>query len=662
MDPSGQRARSVVVLVVLTIAVPSLLLTGFAALAVSNEASAAKSRLEAQYKPVLQKAAEKFNGTLDQLIKEAPELFAKMRNVGRADYDEVARPASQLDFSKAAAAPFAVNPFVVDSEGEVLLPLVPPDATEAVKALNPEQRRTLESELAQEREPARYTLKDGVTIELDWALPLQRCDSLGAAHAEDVLDCDERDAALTKRLKDLRALASKRATDPVPFIEAAEALSRDLSSPTFTASPLYIEYVARIVAGRLKTLPESPRVNAVRRKLMYLAERPALLDHLSHLSHAKEGPPTIHAFFVNGFHRVVLAQPIDGALVGYELVPSSFDALVTEATSQAGPPLPTETLIWPVLCPPFWSDKDWMKEEDKVAAYALLKRTDLAWELIFVPTTTDTSLLTLQGNRTRLFLWSLLLIVGALVAGIAYTVRSIVKEARQSRLKVDFVSSVSHDLRTPLTSIRMFTETLLLGRVRDEKESKECLQVIAQETERLSRLTQRILDFSRMEAGRKAYSPKPEPVLDVIQQALAACRPVIEQAGFQVEVVVAPDVTTVVADRDALIEVLINLVTNAIKYSPEDKRLRISAKRSGAFIELGVEDHGIGIPKSEQARIFEKFYRVDCRRTTEVGGCGIGLSLVDHIVRAHGGKVEVQSEPGRGSTFTVRLPETASKA
>jgi two-component system phosphate regulon sensor histidine kinase PhoR len=202
----------------------------------------------------------------------------------------------------------------------------------------------------------------------------------------------------------------------------------------------------------------------------------------------------------------------------------------------------------------------------------------------------------------------------------------------------------------------MFTETLLLGRVRDREEERQCLQVIAQETERLSRLTQRILDFSRMEAGRKAYAMQPESVPALVQASLDACRPLIEQGGFTVEKELAPDAASALVDRDALVEVLINLVTNAIKYSPDQKQLRVAARREGGMIALSVQDQGIGIARAELSRIFEKFYRVDCRRTTEVGGCGIGLSLVRHIVQAHQGTVAVESEPGRGSTFTVRVP------
>jgi signal transduction histidine kinase len=183
--------------------------------------------------------------------------------------------------------------------------------------------------------------------------------------------------------------------------------------------------------------------------------------------------------------------------------------------------------------------------------------------------------------------------------------------------------------------------------------------VIAQETERLSRLTQRILDFSRMEAGRKAYALREESVPEVVQQALDACKPLIEQGGFTVEKDLAAEAQTAVIDRDAIVEVLINLVTNAIKYSPEQKWLKVAARVNDGFVELSVADHGIGIARADQGRVFEKFYRVDCRRTTEVGGCGIGLSLVQHIVKAHRGEVRLVSEPGKGSTFTVRLPRTA---
>ena len=202
----------------------------------------------------------------------------------------------------------------------------------------------------------------------------------------------------------------------------------------------------------------------------------------------------------------------------------------------------------------------------------------------------------------------------------------------------------------------MFTEMLLLGRVRGREEERECLEVIAKETERLTRLTERILDFSRMEAGRKAYSYEPIEVRPIIAAALEACRPLMAQGEFEVVVDIEDGLARMCADRDAMIEVLMNLMSNAIKYSPGMHYIAVRARREGRHVAIAVEDRGMGIPKPEMKRIFEKFHRVDCRRTCEVSGSGIGLSLVEHIVHAHEGEIGVKSTPGRGSTFTVRIP------
>jgi two-component system, OmpR family, phosphate regulon sensor histidine kinase PhoR len=159
-----------------------------------------------------------------------------------------------------------------------------------------------------------------------------------------------------------------------------------------------------------------------------------------------------------------------------------------------------------------------------------------------------------------------------------------------------------------------------------------------------------------MEAGRKAYQFSQVDLKAVIEHALVACRPMIEEGRFEVATQIDDTLPAIEADRDALVEVLINLISNAIKYSPEERSLEIRAERRPGQVAISVADRGIGIARSEQRRIFEKFYRVECRRTSEVGGSGIGLSLVDHIVRAHRGEVTLESTPGAGSTFTVLLP------
>ncbi|MDJ0764951.1 MAG: ATP-binding protein [Myxococcota bacterium] len=262
----------------------------------------------------------------------------------------------------------------------------------------------------------------------------------------------------------------------------------------------------------------------------------------------------------------------------------------------------------------------------------------------------------LVGERSRLYLWALILLVTALGFGIGKTIQAMRQEARLSKLKTDFVSNVSHELRTPLTSIRMFTETLLLGRVRTKEDERECLEIIGRETERLSRLTERILDFSRMESRRTSYRLDPASVQDLVQTAISACRPLCDHAGFEVKTTLPEDLPPVPVDRDAIIEVLINLMSNAIKYSPAGGQVQINASDSGDWLDISVVDEGIGIPKSEQERIFERFYRIDTALSSETSGSGLGLSLVRYIVRAHNGDVAVASTPNEGSTFTVRLP------
>jgi two-component system phosphate regulon sensor histidine kinase PhoR len=207
----------------------------------------------------------------------------------------------------------------------------------------------------------------------------------------------------------------------------------------------------------------------------------------------------------------------------------------------------------------------------------------------------------------------------------------------------------------------MFTETLLLDRVSDENERRECLQIIGTESERLSRLVERILDFSRMEAGRRAYRLVPTRVDDVVDAAVTACRPLAEEKGFEIERIIPDDLPQVPLDRDAMVEVLINLLSNAIKYSPEHKQVTVSAQVDEQRLRLSVADKGMGIPRAEQKRIFDRFYRVAAPLASEVSGSGLGLSLVRYIVKGHGGEVHVDSTPGKGSTFTVVIPRQPGK-
>lgn len=250
--------------------------------------------------------------------------------------------------------------------------------------------------------------------------------------------------------------------------------------------------------------------------------------------------------------------------------------------------------------------------------------------------------------------FGLLLVV--IVAGLAATYRLVRRETEMARLKADFVANVSHDLKTPLALIRLFGETLEMGRVPDEPARREYYRVITRESERLSRLIDNVLDFSRVEEGRRPYDMTPTAVEPVIRETLEAFTYVLTKQNFHVEVAVARDLPDVSMDAAAVSQALSNLVDNAIKYSGNTKTLRIDARIDGDALCISVADEGVGIPPEEQPKIFEKFYRVGWSETQGRRGSGVGLALVRHVAGAHGGDVTVQSQPGQGSRFTLRLP------
>jgi signal transduction histidine kinase len=241
-------------------------------------------------------------------------------------------------------------------------------------------------------------------------------------------------------------------------------------------------------------------------------------------------------------------------------------------------------------------------------------------------------------------------------AGLFLIYSNVQREIHLSRLKSDFVANVSHELKTPLALIRLFAETLELGRVQSEDKARQYYRLINKESQRLTQLINNILDFSRIEAGRKEYRFAPTDVGRIVNEVVDAYRFQIEQNGFDLEVRVDEDLPEVSADKEALGQALLNLVNNAIKYTRDGKYLRLEVTRRGDEVRVAVTDRGIGIAKAEHRKIFEKFYRAEDSLVHETKGSGLGLPLVRHIMEAHGGSVEVESTPGKGSTFTLVLP------
>lgn len=243
-----------------------------------------------------------------------------------------------------------------------------------------------------------------------------------------------------------------------------------------------------------------------------------------------------------------------------------------------------------------------------------------------------------------------------MVGGLVLTYRSVSKELALARLKSDFVSNVSHELRTPLSLIQLYAETLELGRIKTEDKKEEYYRIIRKESERLGRLINNILDFSRIEAGRKEYDLRETDIAELVRTTLDAYRYQIERSGFEFEVSIDSNIPAIRVDREAIARAVVNLVNNALKYSADEKFLQVRLYRANGVVKLEVVDRGIGIEHREQTKIFEKFYRTGDPLVHNTKGSGLGLSLVKHITHAHGGQVEVESTPGKGSKFTLSLP------
>lgn len=267
-----------------------------------------------------------------------------------------------------------------------------------------------------------------------------------------------------------------------------------------------------------------------------------------------------------------------------------------------------------------------------------------------------TTLAAIENHFVRTSFLTLGAITLLLIVGLVFTHRSISKEMALARLKSDFVSNVSHELRTPLSLIRLYSETLEMGRLKDSAKQHEYYEIIRKESERLTALINNILDFSRIEAGRKEYDFRETDMKELVRATLDSYRYQIEQSGFTFEEKISENIPPMVVDREAISRSLLNLVNNALKYSQDNKYIAVNLFRDNSSVKLQVLDHGMGIPQEEQEKIFEKFYRVGDPLVHNTKGSGLGLSLVRHIVQAHGGTVGVDSTPGEGSRFTISLP------
>ncbi len=261
------------------------------------------------------------------------------------------------------------------------------------------------------------------------------------------------------------------------------------------------------------------------------------------------------------------------------------------------------------------------------------------------------------AKRTKLaYGWTAALVIGFMVLICGFTVKSLMHQARVNRLKNDFVATVSHELKTPLASMRVLVDTVLEGNYKDETQVREYLELVAKENKRLTGLIDNFLTFSRMERNKQAFSIVPTSAKQIADDAADAVGTRLEQSGCKLKITIDEQLPSIDADHDAMVTVLVNLLDNAWKYSGDDKKIELSVFSKDGCVCFTVKDNGVGMNKRTAKKIFDRFYQADSSLARKAEGCGLGLSIVKFIVDAHNGSVNIESKPQQGSIFTVILP------
>jgi signal transduction histidine kinase len=260
------------------------------------------------------------------------------------------------------------------------------------------------------------------------------------------------------------------------------------------------------------------------------------------------------------------------------------------------------------------------------------------------------------ASRQMLIIFAIVVVLSVTLFAGYLLWRDVHRELQLAEARSQFVSSVSHEVKTPLTAIRMFAESMRIDEDLDRQTQVGHLDTILQETDRLNRLVDNVLDFARIEQGRKTYQMQPTSLVHVVEAAAKAMDYPMKQSGFRLSVATDGELPAVIADPDAIQQAIINLLSNAMKYSGESREIALDLSRENDAAAIRVADRGVGIPLEEQTRIFERFYRVKSPENEYLPGTGLGLTIAAHVIEAHGGAICVESEPGKGSTFTIRIP------
>lgn len=259
-------------------------------------------------------------------------------------------------------------------------------------------------------------------------------------------------------------------------------------------------------------------------------------------------------------------------------------------------------------------------------------------------------------RQVTIYIWAGVLVIVLILAVGGFAGRVVGRQMRLNRLKNDFIATVTHELKTPLASMRVLADTLMEGNYRDQQQATDYLELICKENKRLTGLIDNFLTFSRMERNKQAFEMAPTSPAEIARAAADAVRTKFDRAECRLELHIPEDLPAVSADKDAMVTVLVNLLDNACKYSCDDKKIAMKVFADDVSICFSVSDNGIGIPRKAAKKVFKRFYQVDRTLARRAEGCGLGLSIAKFIVDAHKGQISVAANPEKGSTFTVKLP------
>jgi len=629
-----QRTWPILLLLVAAVLIPTAGVLWFMGIAVRNERLTVRHKLQETYQAQLSEAADH----LDRIWADRAAALA----------DAAAGRSAAECFAELVRSGQCDSAVVRDTDGADCYPSVCPTTATAERAVAYEWRRAhrLEFENADPAAAAEtYAAIAAATDDANTAArALQaraRClvKAGGKPEALDLLTsvagnetyADARDEQGRLIVPNLHLLLLQLSADPddARYRDSAEALTRrvsDYGPPLLTSQQrvFLMRRLQEVVGG-----PPLPMLDAEELAAEYLATNPeaAPPDELS---------PTA----LPGVWRLASTDCGVTALYGEErLLAEAGDLLAKEIATadvlpllpDGGPPTEEPFITIPARGRlPGWRLALYLKGEDPFAEAA--------------------------ARQTTVYVWTGLIVVGAVALVALIVGRYVLVQIKLTALKNSFVATVTHELKTPLASMRVLVDTLLDGRQHDERQVGEYLQLVARENARLSRLIDNFLTFSRMERGKVAFELVPIHLHAVINEAAETFRERCSSCECRFDVDVEEDLPPIVGDPDALLTVVLNLLDNAYKYSGESKRIGLRAYANGEDVRVEVTDTGVGIPRRALRKVFDRFYQVDRSLSRGVGGCGLGLSIVRFIVDAHGGTVTVRSRPGEGTTFTVTLP------